>query len=113
MNAGLVYAIAALAAAATIYGAIRLFGQRARGAESDESRLEVLSRTPIPFGGSLVLVRFEGRRILLGVTHGQWTALADLGRASGASSPNELSVIDAELNRALAADRIRRGRKGS
>ncbi len=116
MNAGLVYAIAALAAAATIYGAIRFFGgQRARGASTtpDESRLEVMSRTPIAFGGSLVLVRFEGRRILLGVTRGQWTALADLGRRSGASSPSELSVIDAELNRALTADRIRRGRKGS
>jgi flagellar biogenesis protein FliO len=115
MNAGLVYAIAAVAAAATLYGAIRLFGQRSRGANAtpDESRLEVLSRTPIAFGGSLVLVRFEGRRILLGVTRGQWTALADLGRTSGASGPNELSVIDAELNRALTADRIRRGRKGS
>ncbi len=115
MNAGLVYAIAALAAAATIYGAIRLFGQRARGAgaEPGDSRLEVMSRTPIAFGGSLVLVRFEGRRILLGVTHGQWTALADLGRASGASDSKEISIIDAELNRALTADRIRRGRKGS
>jgi len=115
MNAGLVYAIAALAAATTIYGAIRFFGQRSRGASGapDESRLDVLSRTPIAFGGSLVLVRFEGRRILLGVTHGQWTALADLGRVSGAVRPNELSVIDAERNRALTADRIRRGRKGS
>jgi len=115
MNSGLVYAIAALAAAATLYGAIRFFGQRARGADADpdEPRIEVVSRTPVAFGGSLVLVRFEGRRILLGVTRGQWTALADLGRAPAGSNPETGSVIDAELNRALQADRLRRGRKGS
>ena len=112
MTGAWVYAIAAMAAAATIYGAVRFFGQRASGAaeETEEERLEVLSRTPVGFGGSLVLVRFEGRRILLGVTRGQWTALADLGRAS--SRADELSVIDAELSRALEADRLRRGRKG-
>ncbi len=115
MNAALVYAVAALAAAATLYGAIRFFGARAQGAdaEAEESRLEVLSRTPIGLGGSLVVVRFEGRRILLGVTRGQWTALADLGRASAAPNTNPLSVIDTELNRAYMADRLRRGRKGS
>jgi len=115
MNTGLVYAIAALAAASTLYGAIRFFGQRARGedVDPDDSRLEVVSRTPIAFGSSLVLVRFEGRRILLGVTRGQWTALADLGRAPAASNPETSSVIDAELTRALQADRFRRGRKGS
>ena len=114
MNAALVYAVAAIAAAATLYGAIRFFGQRARGAEAepDDSRLEVVSRTPVAFGGSLVLVRFEGRRILLGVTRGQWTALADLGRAPSGSNPEAASVIDAELSRALQADRLRRGRKG-
>ena len=63
--------------------------------------------------GSLVLVRFEGRRILLGVTRGQWTALADLGRGAMPQSQDPLSSIDAELNRALNADRLRRGRKGS
>jgi flagellar biogenesis protein FliO len=112
MSTSLVYAIAALAAVTTIYGAIRFFGQRASGAvEEEENRLEILSRTPVGLGGSLVLVRFEGRRILLGVTRGQWTALADLGRAP--SGPGEsLSVIDAELNRALDADRLRRGRRG-
>jgi flagellar biogenesis protein FliO len=115
MNAALVYAVAAVAAAATLYGAIRFFGARAQGggAEAEESRLEVLSRTPIGLGGSLVVVRFEGRRILLGVTRGQWTALADLGRVSAGPNPGSLSVIDAELNRAFMADRLRRGRKGS
>src|SRR5439155_1380122 len=83
------------------FGAIRFFGQRARGAEAepDDSRLEVVSHTPVAFGGSLVLVRFEGRRILLGVTRGQWTALADLGRAPSGSNPEAASVIDAELSR--------------
>jgi flagellar biogenesis protein FliO len=117
MNAALVYAVAALAAAATLYGAIRFFGQRAQGAdaevEGETSRLEILSRTRIGLGGSLVVVRFEGRRILLGVTRGQWTALADLGRVSAAPTGGALSVIDAELNRAYIADRLRRGRKGS
>jgi len=113
MTTAWVYAIAALAAAATIYGAIRFFGQRVAGASEDpeEGHLEILSRTNVGLGGSLVLVRFEGRRILLGVTRGQWTALADLGRTA-TSGTGDLSVIDAELNRALEADRLRRGRKG-
>ena len=113
MTTAWVYAIAALAAAATIYGAIRFFGQRVAGGseDQDEGHLEVLSRTPVGLGGSLVLVRFEGRRILLGVTRGQWTALADLGKAPGGTG-DSISVIDAELSRALEADRLRRGRKG-
>jgi flagellar biogenesis protein FliO len=113
MSTPWVYGIAALAAAATIYGAFRLFGQRASGAADgvEEGGLTIVSRTPVGLGGSLVVVRFEGRRILLGVTRGQWTALADLGSAP--SRPGEtLSVIDAELHRALEADRLRRGRRG-
>ena len=120
MNASFVYAIAALAAVSTLYGAIRLFSRRPEGADpesrdsedSTESRLTVLSRTQVGFGGSLVLVQFEGRRILLGVTRGQWTALADLGR-SASQSQGSISAIDAELNRAITADRLRRGRKSS
>jgi len=112
MNAPWVYGIAALAAAATLYGAFRLFGPRASGAEGAEKEgLEILSRTPVGPGGSLVLVRFEGRRILLGVTRGQWTALADLG-STPSHSGESLSAIDAELHRALEADRLRRGRRG-
>ncbi len=114
MNAGLVYTVAGIAAVSTLFGAIRFFGRRGRaeGTAAEESRLEVLSRTPVGLGGSLVLVRFEGRRILLGVTRGQWTALADLGRGASPQSQDPLSSIDAELNRALNADRLRRGRKG-
>ena len=83
------------------------------GTGAEGSRLEVLSRTPVGFGGSLVLVRFEGRRILLGMTRGHWTPLADLGRTATRQKMDSLSTIDAELNRALHADRLRRGRKGS
>ena len=119
MNASFVYAIAAVAAVSTLYGAIRLFSRRPSGVDpesrdsegSKEPHLEILSRTPIGFGGSLVLVQFEGRRILLGVTRGQWTALADLGSAT--QSQAAISAIDAELSRAITADRLRRGRKSS
>jgi hypothetical protein len=119
MNSVFVYVIAAAAAASTIYGAFRLFGRRASSAAEEilapafeESEIEVVSRTRVGFGRSLVLVRFEGRRILLGVTKGQWTALADLGR-SPASKQEPASTIEAELNRAMIADRFRRGRRSS
>jgi|SRR5882672_6456571 len=130
MNASFVYAIAGMAAVCTLFGAVRLFSRRsteptlaivrrdpgAPGAgerEEEESPIEVVSRTRVGYGGELVLVRFEGRRLLLGVTRGQWTALADLGRTAEQKHQDTLSVIDAELNRALHADRMRRGRKGS
>jgi hypothetical protein len=132
MNASFVYAIAGMAAVCTLFGAVRLFSRRSTepttaivrrdpGAsdvvpgerEEEESTVEVVSRTRVGYGGELVLVRFEGRRILLGVTRGQWTALADLGRTTEQKHQDSLSAIDAELNRALHADRMRRGRKGS
>jgi len=134
MNASFVYAIAGMAAVCTLLGAVRLFGRRPgdtttaivhRGSEGvelpvpparereEESPIEIVSRKRVGFGGALVLVRFEGRRILLGVTRGQWTALADLGRTAEQKHVDTLSAIDAELNRALHADRMRRGRKGS
>ena len=119
MNSGFVYAIAALAAASTIYGAIRLLGRRAPSADGEilapppeADQLEVLSRTRVGFGRSLVLVRFEGRRILLGVTKGQWTALADLGRTP-LPHQEPASTIEAELSRVMNADRLRRGRRNS
>ncbi|TMQ50913.1 MAG: hypothetical protein E6K71_01375 [Candidatus Eisenbacteria bacterium] len=134
MNASFVYAIAGMAAVCTLFGAVRLFGRGPgdtttaivhRGSEGvelpvppgrepeEESPIEIVSRKRFGFGGALVLVRFEGRRILLGVTRGQWTALADLGRTAEQKHLDTLSAIDAELNRALHADRMRRGRKGS
>ncbi len=112
MNAPFVYAIAGMAALFTLLGAVRLFGRRpTEGGTEEESPLEIVSRTRAGFGGELVLVRFEGRRFLLGVTRGQWTALADLGRAAERKHADTLSAIDAELNRALHSDRMRRGRK--
>jgi len=127
MNASFVYAIAGMAAVCTLFGAVRLFSRRstepttaivrrdpgAPDAGEEEPLVEVVSRTRVGYGGELVLVRFEGRRILLGVTRGQWTALADLGRTTDQKHQDSLSAIDAELNRALHADRMRRGRKGS
>ena len=121
MNSVFAYSIAIVAAALTIYGAFRFFGRRSSPAAEeildptptpDEAELEVLSRTRVGFGRSLVLVRFEGRRILLGVTKGQWTALADLGRSLPADQEPG-SSIEAELNRVLKADRLRRGRRNS
>lgn len=119
MNAVLVFAIAAVAAALTIYGAFRLFGRRASSAAEEifapvpeEDQLEVVSRTRVGFGRSLVLVRFEGRRILLGVTKGQWTALADLGRTP-LPHQETASTIEAELSRVMNADRLRRRRRNS
>jgi flagellar biogenesis protein FliO len=117
MSASFIYAIAAIAAAATLFGAIRFFGRRADEEGDGEPfveppQLQVLSRTPIGMGRSLVLVQFEGRRILLGLTRGQWTALADLGRTAHPGQ-EPASTIDAELNRALNADRLRRGRRSS
>ncbi len=116
MNPAVAYTIAGLVAASTLYGAFRLFGRRTRRPESVElgppaPELQVLSRTPVGFGRSLVVVEFEGRRILLGVTRGQWSALADLGRVSLDQEPG--AAIDAELSRAIRADRFRRGRKSS
>jgi flagellar biogenesis protein FliO len=117
MNASFIYAIAAIAAAATLFGAIHFFSRREREEGDGEPfveppKLQVLSRTPIGMGRSLVLVQFEGRRILLGLTRGQWTALADLGRTAHPGQ-EPASTIDAELNRALNADRLRRGRRSS
>ncbi len=120
MNASLVYGIAAAVASATLFGAIRLFGRRPSAAEETEAdagtplpSLQVLTRKRVGLGRSLVIVDADGRMLLLGSTRGQWTALADLGRtrrrragdAGDAGDP-----IDAELDRALNASRIRRGR---
>ena len=134
MNSLFVYAVAALAAASTLYGVVRFLARRAAsggaasggvaphrdaatcGAEVSHrdaaSRLEILGRTRMGMGRALVVVQFENRRILLGVAGGQWTALADLGRAPGEQDA-PVSSIEAELNRVMNADRFRRGRRAS
>ena len=123
MIAVAVTTIAAAVAAATLLGAIRLLDRRQRraaeGTEADTRarctggaapRLEVLARTRVGRGRTLVVVDVEGRRLLLGSTGSTWTALADLGRAAQAketAAPGD--AIEAELNRALNATRFRRG----
>jgi flagellar biogenesis protein FliO len=114
MSPALVYGIAAAVAAATLYGAVRLFGRRPRAAEETEAdaptpELEVLSRKRVGFGRSLVIVEADGRLLLLGSTRQSWTALADLGRAPRGESGGTADPIDAELDRALQANRFRRG----
>ena len=120
-----VITVAAAVATATLLGAVRLLGRRhhraADGTEADappprtdaaNPRLAVLARTRVGHGRTLVVVEVEGRRLLLGSTHGCWTALADLGRAApqkDASAAEPGDAIEAELNRALNATRFRRG----
>jgi hypothetical protein len=119
-----VITIAAAVAAATLLGAVRLLDRRHRraidGTEADAlapreaaapPRLAVLARTRVGHGRTLVVVEVEGRRLLLGSTHGSWTALADLGRALPPKDPDAGAgdAIEAELNRALNSTRFRRG----
>ena len=117
MNVVIVFGTAAAVAAATLAGAVHLFGRRPRSAaleteaDAPEPRLDVLVRRRVGFGRSLVVVEVEGRRFLLGSTHKTWTALADLGRRSAGpdGTVEATDVIEAELNRALNASRFRRG----
>ena len=125
-----VYAVAGLATASTLFGLARFLGRRGTAAGGEGShdegwsrdgetadpaaadRLEVLSRTRVGIRRALVVVRVGERRLLLGVSGGQWTALADLGTAP-LDAQGPVSTIEAELNRALIADRFRRGRRAS
>lgn len=120
MNTALVYGIAAGVAAATLFGAIHLFGRRPSAVEETEAgadagedaprpQLQVLTRKRVGFGRSLVIVEADGRLLLLGSTRDQWTALADLGRAPRPKTGGVADPIDAELDRALNASRFRRG----
>ena len=113
MRSALVYALSAVVAAGTLFGAIRLFGRRrpADGeteADAEAPRLLVLERKRVGLGRTLVIVEAEGRRLLLGSTRQTWTALADLGPSEGRpGEPGDL--IEEELNRALGSRRFRRG----
>jgi len=110
----LIYALAAVVAGATLFGAIRLFGHRRAADEETEAdavapRLLVLERKRVGLGRTLVIVEAEGRRLLLGSTQQTWTALADLGPAEGVRSGEPGDLIDEELDRALSSRRFRRG----
>lgn len=116
MNPTFAYAVAVAIAAATLYGIARAFGRR--DAESEEiafgspSDIQVISRARLGRGRVLVVVEVDGKRLLLGSTSSQWTALADLGSvgATVAVSDDPFGPIDAELARAIQASRSRRGR---
>lgn len=122
MSPALIYAISAACAAAVLFGALRLFGRRPSSAVETEAdagprvpapapTLQVLTRRRVGAGRSLVIVDADGRMLLLGSTRGQWTALADLGRTRRARAAGDADPIDAELDRALNASRLRRGRQ--
>ncbi|MGE5175760.1 MAG: flagellar biosynthetic protein FliO [Hyphomicrobiales bacterium] len=112
------YTTAVFVAAAILYGAARTF---ARGARSEEDPafgppppdVQVLSRTRVGIGRTLVIVEVEGRRLLLGSTKEQWSALADLGTAATREEETIYDGIDAELARVAHATRIPRGRRRS
>ena len=118
-----VYTIAAAVAAVTLLGAVRLLGHRRHGgalgteadahaprADAAAPRLNVLARTQVAHGRTLVVVEVDGRRLLLGSTRSSWTALADLGRAiPSRESAESGDAIEAELNRAINSARFRRG----
>ena len=114
MNPTFAYAVAVGIAAATLYGIARTLGRR--DAESDEvafgppCEIQVLSRTKLGRGRTLVVVEVEGKRLLLGSTASEWTALADLGPAGAtvAVSNDPFGPIDAELARAIQASRSKR-----
>lgn len=115
MNPTFAYAVAVGIAAATLYGVARTLGRRE--AESEEvafgppCEIQVISRTQLGRGRTLVVVEVEGKRLLLGSTSSEWTALADLGSSVGttvAVSNDPFGPIDAELARAIQASRSKR-----
>lgn len=118
MNPLFFYATAVLVAAAILYGAARTFGRRDVRAEDPvfgppPPELQVLNRTRVGIGRTLVIVEVEGRRLLLGSTRAQWCALADLGSARSRQEAEVFGEIDAELQRAAQATRYPRGWKRS
>jgi flagellar biogenesis protein FliO len=118
MSATLIYTIAIAVGAITLIGATRVFSRRNEGAD-DASMMEVppeihvLTRARMGRGRTLVVIEVEGRRILLGSTREQWTALADLGAASLRTEEDPFAPFDAELSRAMHATRYRKGWKHS
>lgn len=118
MSALFLYAIAVAVAAAILYGAARAFGRRS-GVDDDPMfgppapELQILTRTRVGIGRTLVVVEVEGRRLLLGSTRGQWCALADLGTARSRDEAGIYEGIDAELRRVAESSRLPRGRRRS
>jgi len=117
MSATLIYTIAIAVGAFTLVGATRVFWRRNEhidgGSMEVPPEIRVLTRARMGRGRSLVVVEVEGRRILLGSTREQWTALADLGAASLRTEEDPFAPFDAELSRAMHATRYRKGWKHS
>ena len=113
------YAVAVAVVFAAFYGITCAIARREphedqgmeRGLGSGRNpEIHVLARARMGRGVSLVLVEVEGRRLLLGSTRSEWSALADLGAVRPEDEdPNPFDPIDAELNRAIQSVRSRRG----
>lgn len=117
MNSIFVTGTAVAVAAALLFGAVRWLWRHSSSGEPQfglpEPDVQVLSRTRVGIGRTLVIVEVEGRRLLLGSTQAQWCALADLGTAKSRAEEEALDGIDAELARAVQATRYRKGWKHS
>lgn len=108
-----IYVTAFAVSAAVLYGASRVLARRPKGSPDveDAAPLQVVSRTRVGIGRTLVLVEVDGRRLLLGSTKEHWAALADLGKAPGAMTEEDVyEEIEGELLRASNAARNRRMR---
>jgi flagellar biogenesis protein FliO len=117
-QAVVVYGTAIAVAALVLYGALRAFWRRPGSAQDPAfgpppPDINVVGRTRVGIGRSLVLVDVQGRRLLLGSTSRQWTALADLGAARHAADDETDGAIEMELARAIEASRQRRGGRRS
>lgn len=116
MSATFTYAVALAVAFAVMYGIARALNRRMPEEEDvsfgPPAEIRVISRATLGRGRNLVIVEVEGRRLLLGSTRSEWTALADLGRThSDASQTHDpFAPLDAELARAIQSTRSRRGR---
>lgn len=117
MNSIFAYGVGIAVASATLYGILRAWSRREEAEElaSDPPapEIRVLTRTRMGHGRQLVVIEVEGRRILLGSTRSEWTALADIGSASASPANDPFASLDAELARAMHVTRYRKGWKHS
>jgi flagellar biogenesis protein FliO len=118
VSATFTYAVALAVVFAVMYGIARTLNRRLPEEEDvsfgPPAEIKVLHRATLGRGRNLVIVEVEGRRLLLGSTRSEWTALADLGRVSadGVTENDPFAPLDAELARAIQSTRSRRGPGG-
>jgi flagellar biogenesis protein FliO len=118
VSATFTYAIALAVFFVVMYGIARTLNRRLPEEEDvsfgPPAEIRVLSRATLGRGRNLVIVEVEGRRLLLGSTRSEWTALADLGAATTAGQAlNPFAPLDAELARVIQSTRVRRGPDGA